>query len=417
MNILFINEYIYPNVVSGAEFSMQALAKALKQKKENIIFFGPNLSKKKISSFQGIKIIRFPFIKKLKPYRILTPFWFNNPIFWFYSAVFIAFTCQKEKIEVIHVHGKYLLPGAIISRFFTKTPVIVTVRDYRYLCPLSICLTEREKKCDIKYFLKREIRLYLSIYEKNNNIIKNLFLILRIIAGKILQNVLFWFLQMSDKIICISKAQLKIYHESGISLKKLIHIYNLPPKISSYVKNYNKKTVLSVGRMSYGKGTDLLIKAMSEVRKNIPEVELALIGSKSNSIGKIPEFIRYYGQLPHERLNIYYQSSSLFVLVTRWPEPLGRASMEALSHSLPLVLSKKGANKELVINGLNGYLVPLKIKQIAQKISLILRSSEKDKKRMGKESLKLLNSKFNKKEIISKHKKLYESSCFSFTRR
>ena len=406
MNILFINEYIYPNVVSGAEFSMQALAKTLKQKKENVIFFGPNLSKKKINSFQGTKIIRFPFIKKLKPYQTLTPFWFNNPIFWFYSAIFITLACQKEKIDVIHVHGKYMLPGAIISRLFTKTPVIITVRDYKFLCPLALCLTEQNKICDWNYFIKKEIKSYLDKYESKSSLIKRFFLIPRIILARLWQKVLFLFLKSADKIICVSNAVKDIYQSSGLSEKKLTAIYNLPPKAEKIAAAKNSKTILYIGKLSYGKGTDLLINAYEIVKKKIPQAKLILAGPKSNSIGIIPKEVTYLGKLKHKEVLNLYKKASVYVSPSRWPEPLSRSTLEALSFGLPLVVSNKGGNKEVVENGASGYLVSLNVDDLAKKTLLILSDSQLQKK-MGDQSLKFLNTRFNKEEIINSHRKLY----------
>lgn len=407
MNILFINEYIYPNVVSGAEFSMQALAQALKKKGENIIFFGPNLSKKKINSFQGIKIIRFPFIKKLKPYQTLTPFWFNNPIFWLYSAIFITLACQKEKIDIIHVHGKYLLPSAIISCLFTKTPVIITVRDYKFLCPLALCLIKQNKICDWSYFIKNEIKFYLDKYESNSSFIKRFFLIPRIILAKLWQKVLFLFLKSSDKIICVSNALKEIYKDSGLSKNKLTAIYNLPPKEEKTASSKNSKTILYVGKLSYGKGTDLLIDAYKIVKKKMPQAKLILAGPKSNSIGIIPEEVTYLGKLKHDEVLGLYKKTSVYVSPSRWPEPLSRSTLEALSFGLPLIVSNKGGNKEVVKDKINGYLAILNADDLAKKILLIL-SGKQLQKKMGEQSLFLLNTRFNREKLLEQHIELYK---------
>ena len=408
MNVLFINEYIYPNVVSGAEFSMQALAEALKKKGENVIFFGPNLSKKKINSFQELKIIRFPFIKKLKPYQTLTPFWFNNPIFWLYSVIFIILACKKEKIDIIHVHGKYLLPGAIISRLFTKTPVIITVRDYKFLCPLALCLIKQNKICNWNYFIKKEIKFYLDKYESKSSFIKRFFLIPRIILARLWQKALFLFLKSADKIICVSNAVKDIYKGSGLSEKKLTAIYNLPPKAEKTASPQNSKTILYVGKLSYGKGTDLLIEAYKTVKKKIPDANLILAGSLSNSIDIIPKEVTYLGKLKHNEVLDLYKKTSVYVSPSRWPEPLSRSTLEALSFGLPLIVSNKGGNKEVVINGKNGYLVDLNAQKITEKILLLLRNEIK-RTTFSKKSINLLQTRFNRSKTINQHLNIYNN--------
>ena len=44
MKILFVNEYSYPNVVSGAEFSMEALAETLIKSGNEITIISPSCS-------------------------------------------------------------------------------------------------------------------------------------------------------------------------------------------------------------------------------------------------------------------------------------------------------------------------------------------------------------------------------------
>ncbi len=408
MKILFVNEYIYPNVVSGAEFSMQTLAEALKEQGQEVFFFGPNLSRQKVNKYKGMKILRFPFFKKEKPGKSLSPIWFNNPIFWFYSTLFLFFVCLKRKIDIIHLHGKYLLPAAIATKFFLKVPVVVTVRDYKFLCPLALCLIKQEKVCHWRYFLFEEIKFYLSKYEKNKKFLGKCFLVFRILIAKTLQRGLFGFLKSADKVFCVSQAVLEIYKKAGVDKGKLFKIYNLPPEIAKKEKSKRgKKTVLYVGKLSFGKGTDLLIKAVNRLREQMPQIRLILVGGKSPSIDPLPEFVEHHKEIPHNRIGQFYKKASLFVLPSRWPEPLSRATLEALSFGLPLVLSNKGGNREVVEDGVNGYLVSLNTGELAERILVVL-NDEKKAKKMGEASIKILKERFNRGEIINEHLELYK---------
>lgn len=408
MKVLFANEYIYPNVVSGAEFSMQLLAEALTKKGVDVVFFGPNLSKKRINFYKKIKIIHFPFFKKISPYHVLSPGWFNNPLFWLYSAFFLIITCYKEKIDIIQVHGKYILPAAIITKLFLKIPVIATARDYNYLCPLALCLTKQQKACNLNYFLSKEIKFYLLKYANDKKYISKYILVFRILIAKILQFILFYFLKLSDKIVCISQSIVHIYEKSNIPGEKLIRIYNLPPKVSNKRKNNNKQlSVLYVGKISYGKGTDLLIKAVRKVREKLPKIKLILVGKKSPSIPVFPKFVVHYKQLPHEYVYKFFQQASVYCFPSRWPEPLGRSTLEAMSNGLPLILSNKGANPELVTEAINGFLVKNNTDDIAAKIIKILKNKNM-RRTMGEESLKIIRDRFNEVKIVEDHIKLYK---------
>jgi len=408
MKILFVNEYAYPIVISGAEFSMQALADKLASKKYQIFILSPKLySGKRIKSFNKTNLLNFWFPIKTKPYKTLTPFWFTNPLFWLYSGIMIIKVIIKEKIDLIHVHGKYMLPGAIIAKFFTKKPVIVTVRDYKFLCPLNLCLIQKGRVCNWNYYLTREIIFYLAKYERNKNLLAKFLLFPWLIFGKLWQHLLFMFLKMSDKVICVSHALKKIYQQNGIANDKLLTIFNLPPDAVKKLKQRKEKIILSVGKLSYGKGTDILIEAFSLVKKQIKGVKLILVGNKNPSLEKLPNFVEHHSQINHDKIKQYYQKANVFVLASRWPEPLSRATLEALSAGLPLVVSQKGGNKEVVINGANGYLVQNNPQAFAKAIIKIL-NNQKRQIKMGEQSLLLLVSRFNQQKIINQHLTLYK---------
>lgn len=407
MKILFANEYAYPNVVSGAEFSMEALATALAKAGQKIIIISPSLDKDlKKFTHNRINYEKFPFFKKTKAYKILAPIWFNNPLFWFWSSLAIIKTIIKQKIEIIHVHGKYILPGAILARLITRKPVVVTVRDYKFLCPLGLCLTNQGRSCDWDYFLKEEIDFYLSRYESGKNFFFKLFLYPRLILGKLFQGILLGFLKSSDAIIGVSKSLVEIYQKNGIAKEKLLAIYNIPPPAQKKsIKVKKEKIILYVGKLSFGKGTDLLIKAFRKIKEKIPKTRLILIGIKSPSLKYFPSSIEYYGQIPHEKLASYYQRASLFVIPSRWPEPLSRSSLEALSFGLPLIVSNRGGNREVVVDGINGYIVN-NFKELFSRILTVLQSSQKQAK-MSQQSLEILKNRFNREKIINQHLSLY----------
>ena len=394
MNLLFLNEYAPPHLVSGAERSMMALFSAFKKsKKLKIYLLSPNLGGQ--SSY-----LRFPFIKKIKPGQTLTPLWFSNPIFWLYSAVSIQKTIKKHHINLIHVHGKYIQPSAIIAGWLTKTPVITTVRDFKLLCPLALCYTHQQKKCSWSYYLKKEISFYLQHYSTRSSLL----VIPQLILAKLWQYLLKWFLLKSSKIIAVSPQLAKIYQHSGV--KKVTSIYNLPPKPIKVLKGLDK-TIVSIGKLSYGKGTDTLLKAMEILKTKLPDAKLLLAGRKNISLKQsFPSNTLFLGQQPQQKVKEFLTSAQVFVILSRWPEPLSRAGLEALSASLAILASNRGGNQELVKD--NGFLVnPDKPQEVAEKLIKLLTS--KNLKTYQHNSHQLLKTRFNRKSIIYKHLKLYQS--------
>jgi len=394
MNLLFLNEYANPHFVSGAERSMKALSDAL-SKKIKVYTLSPNLGSRS-------KDIKFPFPKKISPGKTLTPLWFNNPIFWFYAAYFIKKTIKNKKIDLIHVHGKYILPSAIIAGKITKTPVIITVRDFKFLCPLALCYTNQQKKCSLIYYIAKEIPQYLRKYTQAS-ILKPL-IALRLVLAKLGQNDLKWFLKQTNQVIAVSPQLAEIYKNSGI--KKTISIYNLPPKENKRKFKSNKQPIiLSIGKLSYGKGTDVILKTARILQKKLPQVKFVFAGSKNISLKQeFPSNCQYLGRLTHNQVLKLYPQADIFIILSRWPEPLSRAGLEALSFGLPIIASDRGGNQELVKD--NGFLVDLdKFENIAKDIQKILNNLQN----FSNQSRKLFQQRFNQSEILEKHRKLYKT--------
>jgi len=157
--------------------------------------------------------------------------------------------------------------------------------------------------------------------------------------------------------------------------------------------------ILSVGKLSFGKGTDMIIEAA----KLLPQYQFVFAGQLNPSFKPVfPKNCRYLGKISHEAALKLYRQAGVFVINSRWPEPLSRAGLEALSFGLPIVASNRGGNRELVAN--NGLLVdPENPAQIAVAIRQVSRQASK----LGSNSSKLLKTRFNREKIIKQHEEIY----------
>jgi glycosyltransferase involved in cell wall biosynthesis len=389
MKVLFLNEYAYPHNVSGAEYSMQALAEGLQESGIEVKILSPDLS---VNPTRSLLAGKFPFPKKIKPGQILSPLWFNNPFFWLYSAYWIYQTVKKEKIDLLHVHGKYILPGAIIAGWLTHKPVVATVRDFKFLCPLALCFTHQQKKCGLSYYINKEIPEYQERYGKTAK--------WKLVLAKLWQYKLKWFLNCCQQIIAVSPQLAQIYQDNGV--KKVVSIYNLPPFSAKgrSASGGDKQVILSVGKLSYGKGTDCLIKAAEQ----LPQYQFIFAGEINPSLKlKFPHNCQYLGKLSHEQTLKLYARASVFVILSRWPEPLSRAGLEALSFGLPIVASDRGGNQEIVKD--NGYLVdPENIELVAKTIVKAINNQTL----LSPKSLDLLHTRFNRQKTLESHLNLYQ---------
>jgi glycosyltransferase involved in cell wall biosynthesis len=271
---------------------------------------------------------------------------------------------------------------------------------------LALCFLHGRKKCTWGHYLFSEIPEFLRRYSTVSWWAKP-FLVVRLLVAKVMQIKMKWFLNKSAQVIAVSPQLKKIYEDAGV--RRVMSIYNLPdrqaglpPRRQDRSDSHQKiKTLLSVGKLSYGKGTDSLIEAM----KLLPKVKLILAGDINPSLKvKFPKNVQYLGKLSHQETLKLYGKASAFVINSRWPEPLSRAGLEGLSYGLPIIASNRGGNQELIKD--NGFLVdPDDKKEIAKAIKETLKETET----LAKNSLKLLRIRFNREKIVAKHRELYQS--------
>ena len=127
--------------------------------------------------------------------------------------------------------------------------------------------------------------------------------------------------------------------------------------------NENDIFLLSIGRLTYQKGHEFLIQAMSKVIRHFPNAKAGICGDgplRSQLEGQIKEaglsgHVRLLGAW--EDITPLLASADIFILPSRW-EGLSRALMEAMAAGLPAIATRVDGIKDLITDGVNGLLVP-----------------------------------------------------------
>jgi glycosyltransferase involved in cell wall biosynthesis len=124
--------------------------------------------------------------------------------------------------------------------------------------------------------------------------------------------------------------------------------------------------VLSNGRLIEQKGFKYLIEAFANIRKEIKDAELVIIGKgplkdeliqKASSLG-IGRSVRFVTGIPELELPLYYSMADIFVLPSLY-EPSAVVLYEALSSGKPIVATSAGGNGEIITGGC-GKTVPVR---------------------------------------------------------
>ena len=156
-----------------------------------------------------------------------------------------------------------------------------------------------------------------------------------------------------------------------------------------------KFTALCVSRLTNRKGIEYLIRAIWQLYEKNKDIYLEIVGEgdEKEKLEKLVEklnlggAVNFAGFVSHEKLPEFYHRADVFVLPSI-NEGMSNTLLEALASGLPVIVTDTGGTKELLEEGVNGYLVRMRdAGEIAEKIGLIRKNGEL-KIKMGKESLK-----------------------------
>jgi len=172
--------------------------------------------------------------------------------------------------------------------------------------------------------------------------------------------------------------------------------------------------IIFVGRIHPQKGLTYLLDALSLIKKEMVDVEFHLIGSgeleaelqnKSRRLG-LDKIVKFRGKIYGEEVIKEFKSSHLFILPSLYEgQPL--TMLEAWAAKLPVLVTDVGGNKDFVVEGENGYLVPAKDKKaIAQALLKAVNFSELEV--MGRKGYELVKNNYTWDKMVEKTFEVYK---------
>lgn len=190
-----------------------------------------------------------------------------------------------------------------------------------------------------------------------------------------------------DYLVTVSNT-LKEFYENKIGKTKCIYIPNVIDNLPSKSTDLKENNIINIGRLEYEKGHSDLIDIVYEVKKEIKDIKLYLIGdgSKKEELeNKIKDLsleknVILTGYLSQKEMEKYLIKSKLFVM-TSYTESFGLVLIEAMSYKIPCISydSADGARELLKDN--NGILVKNRNKDdMVKKIIALLKDDNKLKK-------------------------------------
>jgi glycosyltransferase involved in cell wall biosynthesis len=343
MKIGFFTDSYLP-VIHGVTISIEAFRKNLEKRGHEVFIYAPSAPGyedkiQRIHRFKSIKAIKKPEMR------------FGFPVVQNDSLKEVI----NSKLDIIHAHTPFSM--GLMGKFISdrqKIPLIYTHHtDYPEYAK-SYLLKE---KLVTPYMAK----LYCS-----------------------------WFANLSNAVIAPSLKIVDILRDSGV--KREIHVLATGIDVESFRiseaskqaaidlrKHFNispdEKILIFVGRMGREKNVEFLLNAFQKIYEKKNNVKFVLLGdgphlAKLKTLAKKIDLnsVIFAGNIPHEKIPIYYQAANLFVFASL-TDTQGIVALEAMASGLPVVALQDDALKNIVIDNENGFFVkPGETEEFAQSV-------------------------------------------------
>ncbi|MFH1622840.1 MAG: glycosyltransferase family 4 protein, partial [Candidatus Omnitrophota bacterium] len=214
----------------------------------------------------------------------------------------------------------------------------------------------------------------------------------------------------AKRIFAVSNYTKRMLMEFGLDESKIDVVYNgvdknrFRPdldtaKIVARHKLKGKMVILTVSRLKFYKGHDIIINLMPELLKQFPNLVYVIVGGGSDrqaldelvSILNLKDNIIFAGNVDQVDLPLYHNVCDIYIMLTKERgltdefEGFGLVFLEASSCGKPVIGANTGGIPDTIINGETGYLVdPNKANEVMDKIIFLLKNKELAKK-MGEE--------------------------------
>lgn len=338
VRVLMLGWEFPPLIAGGLGTYLYNFTKELSKKVEKIYFLLPSNQTKKISN---IEIIGWN-----KSFELIE---LNTQAFNPYQTTHFSVMNKKSCFNVTATNEAYGLDFFEKVKAYTekayKTALKLdfdVIHAHDWMCfPTAIKIAETKKKPLI-------LTIHSTEYDRGAFISLNPEIIRIEREG----------LQKAKKIITVSKRMKKIVSQYyNIPEQKIRVVYNGTNKKEFFKEKKNSKIILYVGRLTIQKGCDYFLKAAKIVLEKNHEAKFIVAGNgsmlgqlinQSIELG-ISNNVFFTGFA--EDIEKFYEIADLVVMPSV-SEPFGLASVEAISNSTPVIISKQSGAAEIIRHAL-----------------------------------------------------------------
>ncbi len=257
--------------------------------------------------------------------------------------------------DIVHFHNTFpiISPGAIVAAKRSGAAVVVTLHNYRLLCPSANlyraeaicedCLGKTIKWHAVSHACYRESRL-------QSGALATMLAVHRAMAT---------FETSVDKFIALSEHSRSLFVRAGFAADKIAVKPNFVPRPAHSPNQQPRRPfALFVGRLVPEKGVATLLKAWRG--PDAPDADLLVLGGGplERQVAEAGGRVKFLGKKSRSEVDELMLTAGLLVFPSEWYEPFGLVVIEAFASGLPVLAADVGAAKELIDQGRTGFLFP-----------------------------------------------------------
>ena len=188
---------------------------------------------------------------------------------------------------------------------------------------------------------------------------------------------------------------------------------------NKYPQLKDRMIIFHPARTGLAKGCDVSLKALKIIKERFPKVLLIMAGTKNiidwganqeKDIAYLVELVKIFRLEKNVLIDSFtldemaqiYGLSQVCMYPSSVGEPFGLTMLEALSASKPMIVTDAGGMPEIIQDGINGFVVPVKdFESLASRIIQLL-ANDKLRHRFGYTGRQMVLSHYTK-EIVAKN--------------
>jgi glycosyltransferase involved in cell wall biosynthesis len=253
--------------------------------------------------------------------------------------------------DVVHVHNVFPLisPSVLLECRRAKVPVVMSVHNYRLVCPTGLHLSKRDPRPCERCCGGREYWCLLRNCE--GDVFKSLGYSLR---SYVARRARLYHANVS-MYACLTEFQRRRLVSAGFPQDRMTVIPNMVQPPGPSRQGCDGEYVGFAGRVSPEKGIDVFLSAA----RRCPEIRFLVAGKidcAPEILREVPGNCTFLGHLCPGDLAGFYASSRMIVVPSVWYEAFGLSAAEAQACGKAVICSRMGGLSEIIVDGETGLL-------------------------------------------------------------